>query len=100
VTTNFNGKTRMSIGGDFYATDARLVERFTMVDANTIDWTMTITSPKVFTQPWTMTSAKPMERRSRPIDYDQEDSCHEGNVDLIHLKNVYDQARGVISAAQ
>jgi hypothetical protein len=25
--------------------------------------------------------------------FDVEDTCHEGNVDLVHLKNVYDQAR-------
>ena len=26
-------------------------------------------------------------------DFDDEDTCHEGNVDLLHLKNIYDQAR-------
>jgi len=51
---------------------------------------------KVFTQPWTMTSAYPMARQSTPVGdgFDGENTCHEGNVDLVHLKNVYDQARG------
>jgi hypothetical protein len=42
-----------------------------------------------------MTSAAPMARREAPAggDFDGEDTCHEGTVDLIHLKNVYDQAR-------
>ena len=94
-STNFNGKSRMAIGGDFYSADAHVVERFALIDANTLRWTMTIEDPKVFTRPWTMTSAAPMRRV--PVlagaAFDVEDTCHEGNVDLVHLKNVYDQAR-------
>jgi len=96
-STNFNGKTRLGAGGDFYGPGAHLVERFTMVDANTFNWTMTIDDPKVFTRPWTMTSLIPMARRPVPVDFDREDTCHEGNVDLVHLKNVYDQARRIAS---
>ena len=93
---NFNDRTRMGLGGDFFGPDAHLVERYTMVDANTINWTMTVTNPKVFTRPWTITSAAPMTRQRvpGPERFDAEDTCHEGNVDLIHLKNVYDQTRG------
>jgi hypothetical protein len=95
-TTNFNAKTRMAIGGDFYSVDARLTERFKMVDANTIDWTLTVEDPQVFTRPWTMTSGLPVKRVMAPGgEFDDEDTCHEGNVDLLHLKNVYDQARGI-----
>jgi hypothetical protein len=106
-TTNFNGRTRMSIGGDFYGLDARVVERLTMLDANTYRWTMTIDSPSVFTRPWTMTSALPMSRMRAggpapgfgtvaqgPINFDDEDTCHEGNVPLVHLKNTFEQAHG------
>ena len=95
-STNFNDHTRMGLGGDFFGPDAHLVERYTVVDANTINWTMTLTNPKVFTRPWTIRSAAPMTRQRVPGDdrYDREDGCHEGNVDLIHLKNVYDQTRG------
>ncbi len=95
-STNFNGRTRMAIGGDFYSPNALIIERFRMVDANTINWTMTITDSTVFTQPWTITSAVPMRRLPPPQggrDFDDEDTCHEGNVPLVHLKNVYDQAR-------
>jgi hypothetical protein len=92
-TTNFNEKTRMGIGGDFHGADAVIVERFTMVDANTLNWTMTITNPKVFTRPWTMTAGKQVTRVPLTFDFDDEDTCHEGNVDLVHLKNIYDQAR-------
>jgi hypothetical protein len=95
-TTNLNAKGRMALGGDFYSADARLVERFTMKDSNTIDWTLTITDPKVFTRPWTMKSATPMMRRPPANNFDGEDTCHEGNVDLVHLKNVYDQTHGKV----
>jgi hypothetical protein len=92
--TNFAGKTRMALGGDFYSADAHLIERFTMIDSNTIRWTMTIDDPKVFTRPWTIKSTTPLLRRPVNNNFDGEDTCHEGNVDLIHLKNIYDQARG------
>ena len=64
-----------------------------MIDANTIDWTLSVDDPKVFTRPWTMTSGKAVTRVPLTTDFDDEDTCHEGNVDLVHLKNVYDQAR-------
>lgn len=91
-TTNFNGRTRMAIGGDYYSANAHVTERFTPIDSNTIKWTMTIEDPTVFTRPWTMTSAALMTRQRDRHDYDGEDTCHEGNVDLVHLKNVYEQA--------
>jgi len=31
--------------------------------------------------------------RAQGGDFNGENTCHEGNVDLVHLKNVYDQAR-------
>ena len=93
-TTNLNGIGRMALGGDFYSADAHLVERFTMKDSNTIDWTLTVTDPKVFTRPWTMTSHEPMKRERDAPNFDGEDTCHEGNVDLVHLRNVYEQEHG------
>jgi hypothetical protein len=94
-STSFNGRTRMAIGGDFYSPNAHIVERWAMQDANTIRWTLTVDDPTVLTRPWAMTSAVPM-RRLRPAtpNFDGEDTCHEGNVDLFHLKNTYEQAHG------
>jgi hypothetical protein len=98
-STNFNGKPRMAIGGDFYSENARITERYQMLDSNTIKWTMTIDDPTVYTRPWTMTSAFPMTRRAQGAggeggNFDGEDTCHEGNVDLNHLMNVYIQVHG------
>jgi hypothetical protein len=101
-TTNFNGKTRMALGGDFYSSNAHVVERFTMVNADTITWTMTVTDPTVFTRPWTFTTAAPMTRQKegsndwgralRLNDPEWEHDCHEGNIVLRHMRNVYEQA--------
>lgn len=104
-STNFNGKTRMALGGDFYSANAHVVERFTMIDADTITWTMTVDDPTVFTRPWTLTSAAPMTRQKpgsndwtralRLIDPQWEHDCHEGNVVLRNMRNIYEQARGI-----
>ena len=93
-STNFNGRTRMAIGGDFYSPNAHIVERWAPVDANTLRWTLTIDDPTVFTRPWTMTSAVPMRRVAGAAEFNGEDTCHEGNTDLAHLKNTYEQAHG------
>lgn len=90
-TTNFNGKTWLALGGDFHGADAHIAERFTMSDANTLNWQAAISDPKVYTRPWTMTAAVPF-LRARDEEEWEEDSCHEGNVDLVHLKNVRDQS--------
>lgn len=92
-STNFNGKVWFALGGDF-ATDAfHIVERFRMRDANTLTWTATLTDPKAYTRPWTMINGAPYVR-SRSADEWLEDTCHEGNADLVHLKNIYDAAHG------
>jgi hypothetical protein len=57
----------------------RLVERFTRVDADTIDFQLTLEDPATFTKPWTMTL--PLTKLSVPlIEY----ACHEGNYGVMH----------------
>jgi hypothetical protein len=51
-----------------------LVERFTRIDANTIDYRFTVTDPATFTKPFTV--AAPMVQIEGPI---YEYACHEGN---------------------
>ena len=60
-------------------TDAmRVVERFTRVGENTIDYSVTITDPKVYTKPWTV--ALPLNRDDTYQMFEY--SCHEGNYAL------------------
>jgi hypothetical protein len=90
-SANFNGKFWFALGGDF-ATDAlHIVERFTVSDPNTIQWRATLTDPKAYTRPWTMQWNEPYVRGQAGEDADE--ACHEGNVDLLHMKNTYDAAR-------
>jgi hypothetical protein len=51
---NNNDSPRMSVVGDFRSDEMRATERWTLVDANTLEYRCTITDLKVFTKPWTM----------------------------------------------
>ena len=74
TSTNFNNLTWFDIVGSFHSDAMRIVERFTFLDANTIDYQATIQDPKVYTRPWTLAV-----RRERLTDYDlMEEACHEG----------------------
>jgi hypothetical protein len=73
-TTNLNGRVRLTYRGDFYTTNAHLVERLTFVDANTMNYEVTIDDPTVFTQPWTMR----VPQTRRPDQEMWETACYEG----------------------
>ena len=51
--TNLNGQNWLDQVGNFFSDNAHVVERFTLADANTIDYEVTIDDAKVFTRPWT-----------------------------------------------
>jgi hypothetical protein len=74
TSTNFNNLTWFDIVGSFHSDAMRIVERFRVVDANTIDYEATIEDPRVYTRPWKLGG-----RRERITDYDlMEEACHEG----------------------
>jgi hypothetical protein len=52
-----------------------IVERFTRLDADTIDYSVTITDPKVYTAPWTVSLPLNRDDSYQMFEY----SCHEGN---------------------
>ena len=77
-TTNFTDRvkdTGLTVFG--IGRNSRLVERFTRVDAETIDYQITVNDPAAFTKPWT--AAIPMTRITGPLF---EYACHEGNYGL------------------
>ena len=76
TTTNFTDKTpfRGSSPG------MTVVERFTRVDADTIDYQFTIDDPASFTRSWA--AAIPMTKTDGPIF---EYACHEGNYGMTNL---------------
>ena len=51
---DFNDRSWLDAAGNFHSNAMTLVERYTMLDPNTIDYEVTITDPNVFERPWTM----------------------------------------------
>jgi hypothetical protein len=75
-TTNFNDKIRFR-----NSTSAlRVTERFTRIDADTIDYQFTIEDPNTWTRPWT--ASLPLRKVPGPI---YEYGCHEGNYGLPNI---------------
>jgi hypothetical protein len=80
-TRNFNDQRRFRGA----STQLHLVERFTRLDADTIEYRLTVTDPATFARPWTLTNGL---RRAAGGIY--EVACHEGNLGL----------RGILAGAR
>ena len=81
-TTNYNGKGWIStsaaggrIKGILQTESLHVVERFTPIDKDTIDYEATIDDPKMFTRPWTVSIPLHRDPSYRIYEY----ACHEGN---------------------
>ena len=72
-TTNFTDRTNFRGSG----ANLHLIERFTRVDSDTIDYRFTVEDPTTWTRPWTV--AYPIVKTDGPI---YEFACHEGNYGL------------------
>jgi hypothetical protein len=73
TVTNHNDKTWFDMAGNFHSDALRLVERYTLTDADTIRYEVTIEDPKVFTRPWTI--VMPLQRQ-KDIDRVLEYQCN------------------------
>ena len=73
-STNFTDKT--AVGGIRHSASARIIERFTRVDPEMIDYQVTINDPETFTKPWTFRWTITSQPGYQIYEY----SCHEGNV--------------------
>ena len=80
-TTNFNEKKQFRGA----STQLHLVERFTRLDDDTIEYRLTATDPVTFSQPWTLVNGL-----RRADDGIYEVACHEGNIGL----------RGILAGAR
>jgi hypothetical protein len=65
----------------------RLVERFTRVGPEAIDYTFTVEDPLAFTRPWTAAAPMTTDHASRGVTSGQifEYACHEGNHAMINV---------------
>jgi hypothetical protein len=84
-STNYNNKGSIAtsaatgrIRGIPQSEALRVVERFTRTDANTIEYTVTIDDPKVYSKPWTVKLPLNRDDSYQMFEY----SCHEGNYAL------------------
>ena len=74
---NFNDQSWFDRSGNFHSDSLRVVERWTFVSQDRIDYEATIEDPMVFTKPWKM--ALKLEREEITPGYEfLEDACHEG----------------------
>jgi hypothetical protein len=80
-TTNFTDRTHFGYNNRYNSEKLTLIERFTPVGPNTLQWQVTFNDPDVWTRPFTF--AMPLTRdSSQPIF---EYACHEGNRGLEHI---------------
>ncbi len=61
---NFNDKTWFDRAGNFHSDALTLVERFTPISPDAINYEVTLTDPMVFTRPWKI--SMPLYRRLEP----------------------------------
>ena len=100
--TNSNGLTWFDNAGNFFSDAVHVVERFTLIDADTIHYEARIDDPKVFTRPWTMVSAF---RRNKEPGYELlEQACYEGNRAVEGAEGVglkpYQGVTGILGGAR
>jgi len=72
-TTNF--RPGIPIGNTPASGDVTIIERFTLTDANTLHYQLTVNDPATWTRPWTV--AFPLRRDSKYTIFEY--ACHEGN---------------------
>jgi hypothetical protein len=75
-TTNFTNKTNFRGASE----NMRLTERFTRVNADTINYEFTVNDPSSFTKPWS--GRVPMKKSTGPVF---EYACNEGNYALAGI---------------
>jgi hypothetical protein len=90
--TNFRGPPRTTRQDITTSPRLHVVERFTLVDPDTIRYRFTVEDPETWTAPWS--GEVPMRRIEGPI---YEYACHEGN---YGLENILRAARVQEAAAR
>jgi len=89
----FNDKTWLAGTGTFHSDALHIVERYTRVSRDRIDYEVTMEDPNVLTKPWVLRSSLMFREGTRLQEY----ICAENNIDLdryeLLLKNGVDFTR-------
>jgi hypothetical protein len=82
-TTNLNGRTGMQGNGSMLISSdqTELEERFTPVSANVLQYELTVTDPKTWTQPWKVSFPLKRDPEYQIFEY----ACHEGNNSMRNI---------------
>jgi hypothetical protein len=88
-TTNFADKTTYRWANPWRASrpTLRLVERFTRLDADTIDYRLTVEDARLFSKPWTAAVPMSKNQAARGVTAGRlyEYACHEGNHSMFNV---------------
>jgi len=68
--TNFNGYTWFDMAGNFHSDALKVVERYTLIGADTLQYEATMEDPKVFTRPWTIRMVLQRQKDVGILDYE------------------------------
>jgi hypothetical protein len=86
-TTNQRAQVFLDQRGRFYTDEARVTERFTMLDAGTMHYQATIDDPNVYTRPFTIAVA--FRRNAAPNVELWEEACYEDNTESMeHFRKI------------
>jgi hypothetical protein len=80
--TNNNSKSRLDNEGDFASEALHIVERYTFIDADTMNYEATLDDPSVYSRPWKIAAHMQRAFQHQPGYELWEDTCHEGERDV------------------
>ena len=87
-TTNFTDKTPYRGSSE----QLKMIEKFTPIGPDTVEWAVTLDDPHTWATPWTFTMNLTEDASQPPFEY----ACHEGN---YGLRNILTAARAEEKAA-
>ncbi len=91
VIESRNFTERTNLGGARHSEGLRLVERFTRIDPEMIDYEVRVEDPATYTAPWTMRMTVTRQSGYEIYEY----ACHEGNIAMrnaLSAERAYERA--------
>jgi hypothetical protein len=80
-TTNFTDRTHLGYNNRYNSERLRLIERFTPIAPDTLEWEATLDDPDTWTRPWTFAMPLTRDDSQQIFEY----ACHEGNRGLENI---------------
>jgi hypothetical protein len=68
--TNFNDATWFDMAGNYHSDQLKVVEKYTPINADTLQYEATIEDPKTFSRPWTIRMTAQRQKEIGILDYE------------------------------